>query len=75
MQLSPLIRIRWFLFLTGLFRVPLTLPLGKFLLPFLAFEKGNDIWHDASRDSLNLVLGNVGVVDYLFSSTQIGTSI
>ena len=49
---------------------PLLLPFGKFPLAFLAFVESEDIRQDAAGDCFNLVLGNVGVVDYLFSFAQ-----
>ena len=53
-----------------LFRFPLLLPFGKFPLALLALIESQNIRHNAPGDCLNAVLGNIGVVDQLFLSSQ-----
>ena len=48
----------------------LLLPFRKLPLPFLALIEGQNVRQDAAGDCFDLVLGNIGVVDQLFSSTQ-----
>ena len=48
----------------------LLLPFSKFPLAFLAFTESENVRQDAAGYCFDLVLGNIGVVDQLFSSTQ-----
>ena len=48
----------------------LLLPFGKFPLALLALVESENVRHDTAGDCFNLVLRNIGVVDQLFSSTQ-----
>ena len=50
-------------------------PFGKFTLAFFALVKSEDIRHETAGNGFNLVLGDVGVVDELFSSTQVLSSV
>ena len=49
-------------------RLPLLLPFGKFPLALLALVESENVRHDTAGYRLNLVLGNIGVVNQLFSS-------
>ena len=64
-----------FFFEFPMFCIPLCFPFGKFLLTFLTLIKGKDVRHDTAGNGFNLVLWNVGVVDELFSSTQVLSSV
>ena len=50
-------------------------PLGKFALAFFTLVKSKDVRHDAAGNRFDLVLWNVGVIDELFSSTQVLSSV
>ena len=52
-------------------RFPLLLPFSKFPLAFLALVESKDVRHDTAGYCLDLVLGDVGIVDQLFPSSQI----
>lgn len=56
--------------IVGCICIPLRFPFGKFPLPFLALVKSENVREDAARDLLDLMLGDAGVVDELFASTQ-----
>ena len=45
--------------------LPLCFPCGKLPLAFLAVIVGEDVWQDAPRDLLDLILRDAGVVDEL----------
>ncbi len=45
------------------FRFPPFFPFGKLPLALLAFVESKNIRHETAGDSLNLILGNVGVID------------
>ena len=64
-----------FLFAFLLFRIPLGYPFNKFPLAFLALIESENVRHDTAGNGFNLVLWNVGVVDELFSSTQVLSSV
>jgi len=50
-------------------------PFDKLLLSFLALVESEDIRYDAASDCFNLVLRNIGVVDQLFASAPIVSSV
>ena len=50
---------------------PAVFPFDKFPLAFFAFVESEDIRQDAAGNCFDLVLGNVGVIDQLFSFAQI----
>ena len=52
-----------FRFCLPLFRFPPLLPFGKLPLAFLALIESENIRHNTAGDSLNLILGNVGMID------------
>ena len=54
------VRPDYLLFLFGLL---LLFPLFKFMLPLNALIESKNVRQDATGDGLNLVLGNIGVVD------------
>ena len=58
-----------------MFCIPLCFPFSKFPLAFLTLIKGQNVWHDAAGNRFDLMLGDVGVVDELFSSTQVLSSV
>lgn len=49
---------------------PLRFPFGKLPLTLLAVIVGENVWQNTSRNLLNFILRDVGVVDKLFSSPQ-----
>ena len=57
-----------------MFRIPLCFPFGKFLLAFFALIESKDVRHETTGNRFDLVLWNIGVVDELFSSTQVLSS-
>ena len=59
-----------FCFCLLLLHFSLLLPFKKLPLSFLALIEGQNVRQDAAGDCFNLVLRNIGVVDQLFSSTQ-----
>ena len=59
-----------FCFCLLLLHFSLLLPFRKLPLPFLALIEGQNVRQDAAGYCFDLVLGNIGVVDQLFSSTQ-----
>lgn len=58
-----------------IFRIPLCFPLGKLSLAFLALVERKDVRHETAGGGLNLVVWNIGIVDELFSSTQVLSSV
>lgn len=58
-----------------MFRIPLCFPFGKLSLAFLALIESENVRHDTAGNGFNLVLWNVGIVDKLFSSTQVLSSV
>ena len=50
-------------------------PFGKFPLAFLALIESENVQHDTAGNGFNLMLWNVGIVDELFSSTQVLSSV
>lgn len=50
--------------------LPLCFLCGKLPLAFLAVIVGEDVWQDAPRDLLDLILRDAGVVDELLSLSQ-----
>ena len=54
---------------------PPLIPFGKLPLALLALVKSKDVRHDAAGNRFDLVLWNVGVIDELFSSTQVLSSV
>ncbi len=59
-----------FCFCLLLLHFSLLLPFRKLPLPFLALVESEDVRQDAAGYRFDLVLGNIGVVNQLFSSTQ-----
>ena len=57
------------------FGLSLFLPLRKFSLPLFALVESENIGQDTTGDGLDLVLGNVGVVDGFLSLAQILSSV
>lgn len=55
--------------------IPSCFPFSKFALAFYALIKSKDVRHDTAGDGLNLVLWNIGIVDELFSYTQVLSSV
>lgn len=53
----------------------LLLPFFKFPLPLYALVESENIGQDTAGDGLNLVLGDIGVVDGLLSLAQIVSSV
>ena len=58
-----------------LFGLPLLFPFFKFPLPLYALVESENVGQDAAGDSLNLVLGNIGVVDGFPSLAQVVSSV
>lgn len=57
-------------YLLFLFGLPLLFPFFKFPLPLYALVESENIRQDTAGDGLNLMLGNVGVVDGFLSLAQ-----
>lgn len=64
-----------FFFELPMFSISLCFPFGKLSLAFLALVERKDVRHETAGDGLNLVLWNIGIVDELFSSTQVLSSV
>ena len=56
------------------FMFPLGLPCRKLPLTFFALIESKNIRENAAGNGLDLVLRDIGVVDELFSTTQMNTS-
>ena len=58
-----------------LFGLPLFFPFFKFPLPLYALVESENVGQDTAGDGLNLMLGNVGVVDWFLSLAQAVSSV
>ena len=58
-----------------MFGLPLIFPFFKFSLSLFALAESENIGQDAAGDGLDLVLGNIGVVDWFLSLAQILSSV
>lgn len=58
-----------------LFGLPLAFPFFKFPLPLYALVESENVGQDTAGDGLNLMLGNVGVVDWFLSLAQAVSSV
>lgn len=58
-----------------LFGLPLLLPFFKFPLSLNALVESENVGQDTAGDGLNLMLGNVGVVDGFLSLAQMVSSV
>lgn len=53
-----------------MFGLPLLFPFFKFPLPLYALVESENVGQDTAGDGLNLMLGNIGIVDGLLSLAQ-----
>ena len=62
-------------YLLFLFGLPLLLPFFKFPLSLNALIESENVGQDAAGDGLNLVLGNIGIIDGFLSLAQMVSSV